>query len=161
MCHREIRSNPRHHSLDCFVPRSDDKPPKKHTTMDTNKKEPQVRYSDEDLEEFRVLILEKLQQAQASLETLKANLSGGEHSTDDTAPTFKILEEGYAMAEKEENARLVARQEKYIHNLELALMRIENKTYGICCETGRLIPKERLRCVPITTRCLDVKLKKK
>ena len=161
MCHREIRSNPERHSLDCFVPHSDDKPPKKHTTMDTNKKEPQVRYSDEDLEEFRVLILEKLQQAQASLETLKANLSGGEHSTDDTAPTFKILEEGYAVAEKEENARLVARQEKYIHNLELALMRIENKTYGICCETGRLIPKERLRCVPITTRCLDVKLKKK
>ena len=129
--------------------------------MDTNKKDPQVRYSDEDLEEFKALILEKLEQANASLETLKANLSGGEHSTDDTAPTFKILEEGYAVAEKEENARLVARQEKYIHNLELALMRIENKTYGICCETGRLIPKERLRCVPITTRCLDAKLKKK
>jgi RNA polymerase-binding transcription factor DksA len=55
----------------------------------------------------------------------------------------------------------VARQEKYIHNLELALMRIENKTYGVCCETGKLIPKERLRCVPITTRCLDAKLKKK
>jgi RNA polymerase-binding transcription factor DksA len=129
--------------------------------MDDNKKTPQVRYSDEDLEEFKALILEKLEQAKASLETLQANLSGGEHSTDDTAPTFKILEEGYAVAEKEENARLVARQEKYIHNLELALMRIENKTYGICCETGRLIPKERLRCVPITTRCLDVKLKKK
>ena len=129
--------------------------------MDTNKNTPQVRYSDEDLEEFKALILEKLEQARASLETLKANLSGGEHSTDDTAPTFKILEEGYAVAEKEENARLVARQEKYIHNLELALMRIENKTYGICCETGRLIPKERLRCVPITTRCLDAKLKKK
>lgn len=134
---------------------------RKHTTMDTNKKEPQVRYSDEDLEEFKILILEKLEQARASLETLKANLSGGEHSTDDTAPTFKILEEGYAVAEKEENARLVARQEKYIRNLELALVRIENKTYGICCETGRLIPKERLRCVPITTRCLDAKLKKK
>ena len=125
------------------------------------KKEPQVRYSDEDLEEFKALILEKLEQAKASLETLQANLSGGEHSTDDTAPTFKILEDGYAVAQKEENAKLVARQEKYIHNLELALMRIENKTYGICCETGRLIPKERLRCVPITTRCLDAKLKKK
>ena len=100
--------------------------------MDANKKAPQVRYSDEDLEEFKTLILEKLEQANANLETLKATLSGGEHSTDDTAPTFKILEEGYAVAEKEENARLVARQEKYIHNLELALMRIENKTYGIC-----------------------------
>ena len=129
--------------------------------MDTNKNEPQVRYSDEDLEEFKALILEKLEQAHASLETLQANLSGGEHSTDDTAPTFKVLEDGYAVAEKEENARLVAREEKYIHNLELALMRIENKTYGVCCETGRLIPKERLRCVPITTRCLDAKLKKK
>lgn len=130
------------------------------TTME-NKQAPQVRYSDEDLEEFKTLILEKLEQANASLENLKANLSGGEHSTDDTAPTFKILEEGYAVAEKEENARLVARQEKYIHNLELALMRIENKTYGVCCETGKLIPKERLRCVPITTRCLDAKLKRK
>ena len=126
-----------------------------------NKQAPQVRYSDEDLEEFKTLILEKLEQANASLENLKANLSGGEHSTDDTAPTFKILEEGYAVAEKEENARLVARQEKYIHNLELALMRIENKTYGVCCETGKLIPQERLRCVPITTRCLDAKLKRK
>ena len=126
-----------------------------------NKQAPQVRYSDEDLEEFKTLILEKLEHANASLENLKANLSGGEHSTDDTAPTFKILEEGYAVAEKEENARLVARQEKYIHNLELALMRIENKTYGVCCETGKLIPKERLRCVPITTRCFDAKLKRK
>jgi RNA polymerase-binding transcription factor DksA len=132
-----------------------------YTTMDTNKKEPQVRYSDEDLEEFKALILEKLEQAKTNLETLQANLSGGEHSTDDTAPTFKVLEDGYAVAQKEENAKLVSRQEKYIHNLELALMRIENKTYGICCETGRLIPKERLRCVPITTRCLDAKLKKK
>ena len=125
--------------------------------MDTNKKDPQVRYSDEDLEEFKALILEKLDQAKTNLETLQANLSGGEHSTDDTAPTFKVLEDGY----EEENAKLVARQEKYIHNLELALMRIENKTYGVCYETGKLIPKERLRCVPITTRCLDAKLKKK
>lgn len=130
-----------------------------YTTME--KKEPQVRYSDEDLEEFKALILEKLEQAQNSLDTLKANLAGGEHSTDDTAPTFKVLEDGYAVAQKEENARLMARQEKYIRNLELALMRIENKTYGVCCETGKLIPKERLRCVPITTRCLDAKLKRK
>ena len=129
--------------------------------MDTNKKEPQVRYSDEELEEFKALILEKLEQAKASLETLQNNISGGEHSTDDTAPTFKVLEDGYQVAQKEENAKLAARQEKYIHNLELALMRIENKTYGVCCETGRLIPKERLRCVPITTRCLDAKLKKR
>ena len=107
------------------------------------------------------LKLAKLQQARTNLDLLNENIAGGENSTNDTAPTFKILEEGYAVAQKEENAKLVARQEKYIHNLELALMRIENKTYGICCETGRLIPKERLRCVPITTRCLDAKLKKK
>ena len=121
--------------------------------------EPKVRYSDEELEEFRALILEKLQQARENLEALKANIAGGEHSTDDTAPTFKVLEEGYAVGQKEENARLAARQEKYIRNLEFALMRIENKTYGICRVTGKLIPKERLRCVPITTVCLDAKLK--
>ncbi|MGP1447936.1 MAG: TraR/DksA family transcriptional regulator [Candidatus Limimorpha sp.] len=121
--------------------------------------EPKVRYSDEELEEFKALILEKLAQAEANLETLKANIAGGEHTTDDTAPTFKILEEGYAVAQKEENARLAARQEKYIQNLKFALMRIENKTYGICRVTGKLIPKERLRCVPITTVCLDAKLK--
>ncbi len=125
--------------------------------MDTNKNEPQVRYSDEDLEEFKALILEKLEQAHASLETLQANLSGGEHSTDDTDPTFKVVEEGYAVAEKEENARLVARQEKYIHNLELALMRIENKTYGVCRITGKLIPKERLLAVPHATLSIEGK----
>ena len=125
------------------------------------KKEPQVRYSDEDLEEFKTLILEKLEQARVSLETLQANLSGGEHSTDDTAPTFKILEEGYSVSQKEENAKLAARTEKYIQNLEFALMRIENKTYGVCRATGKLIPKERLRCVPTTTICLDAKMKEK
>ena len=74
---------------------------------------------------------------------------------------FNFVPPSLREQKKEENAKLVARQEKYIHNLELALMRIENKTYGVCCETGKLIPKERLRCVPITTRCLDAKLKKK
>ena len=121
----------------------------------------QVRYSDEELEEFKALILEKLAQARENLETLNANLTGGEHSTDDTAPTFKILEEGQAVAQKEENAKLVARQEKYIRDLEFALMRIENKTYGVCSVTGKLIPKERLRCVPITTKCIEAKLNEK
>lgn len=121
----------------------------------------QVRYSDEELEEFKTLILEKLAQAKENLETLNTNLTGGEHSTDDTAPTFKILEEGQAVAQKEENAKLVARQEKYIRDLEFALMRIENKTYGVCSVTGKLIPKERLRCVPITTKCIEAKLNEK
>lgn len=122
---------------------------------------PTIRYSDEELEEFKALILEKLQQAKENLEILKENIAGGEHSTDDTAPTFKILEEGYSVSQKEENAKLASRTEKYIRNLEFALMRIENKTYGICRATGKLIPKERLRCVPTTTICLDAKMKEK
>ena len=120
---------------------------------------PSVRYSDEELEEFKALILDKLQQARENLDLLNENIAGGEHSTDDTAPTFKVLEEGYSVSQKEENAKLAARTEKYIQSLELALMRIENKTYGICRATGKLIPKERLRCVPTTTICLDAKMK--
>lgn len=122
---------------------------------------PSVRYSDEELEEFKVLILEKLEQARTNLALLNENIAGGENSTNDTAPTFKILEEGYSVSQKEENAKLAARTEKYIQNLEFALMRIENKTYGICRATGKLIPKERLRCVPTTTICLDAKMKEK
>ena len=122
---------------------------------------PSVRYSDEELEEFKALILEKLQQARTNLDLLNENIAGGENSTNDTAPTFKILEEGYSVSQKEENAKLAARTEKYIQNLEFALMRIENKTYGICRATGKLIPKERLRCVPTTTICLDAKMKEK
>ena len=122
---------------------------------------PSVRYSDEELEEFKALILDKLQQARANLELLNENIAGGEHSTDDTAPTFKVLEEGYSVSQKEENAKLAARTEKYIQNLEFTLMRIENKTSGICRATGKLIPKERLRCVPTTTICLDAKMKEK
>ena len=129
--------------------------------MDEKKNATTVRYSDEELEEFKTLILEKLEQAKENLEILRENIAGGEHSTDDTAPTFKILEEGYSVAQKEENAKLAARTEKYIRNLEFALMRIENKTYGICRATGKLIPKERLRCVPTTTICLDAKMKEK
>ena len=126
-----------------------------------NKVTPTVRYSDEELEEFKVLILEKLKQAQENLDILKENIAGGENSTDDTAPTFKILEEGYSVSQKEENAKLASRTEKYIKNLEFALMRIENKTYGVCRATGKLIPKERLRCVPTTTICLEAKMKEK
>ena len=136
--------------------------PSTNRTMDEKTKAaPTIRYSDEELEEFKALILEKLQQAKENLEILKENIAGGEHSTDDTAPTFKILEEGYSVSQKEENAKLAARTEKYIRNLEFALMRIENKTYGICRATGKLIPKERLRCVPTTTICLDAKMKEK
>lgn len=125
------------------------------------KSAPTIRYSDEELEEFRTLILEKLQLARENLAMLNENIAGGANSTDDTAPTFKVLEEGYSVWQKEENAKLAARTEKYIQNLEFALMRIENKTYGVCRATGKLIPKERLRCVPTTTICLDAKMKEK
>ncbi len=120
------------------------------------------RYSDEELEEFRQIILEKLEKARRDLALLMeayANLE--ENGTSDTSPTFKVLEEGNAVLTKEENGKLAARTEKFIKALENALVRIENKTYGICRETGTLIPKERLRAVPHATLSIDAKLKQK
>ena len=125
------------------------------------KKDNQIktRYSDEELEEFKQIILEKLEKAQRDLKMLtEAFTNSDEHGTDDTSPTFKVLEEGYQVLSKEENSRLAVRQSKFIQNLENALVRIENKTYGICRSTGKLIPKERLRSVPHATLCIDAKL---
>ena len=110
-----------------------------------------VRYSDEELEEFKGLILEKLARARKDLEMLNDNVSRNGNNANDTAPTFKVLEEGSNVLSKEENSQLAARQYKYIQNLENALIRIENKTYGVCRMTGKLIPKERLRAVPHAT----------
>ena len=119
-----------------------------------------TRYSDEELEEFKVIILEKLDKARRDLKMLTdAYTNNNEHGTNDTSPTFKVLEEGYQVLSKEENSRLAARQQKFITSLENALIRIENKTYGICRETGKLISKERLRSVPHATLCIDAKLK--
>ena len=120
-----------------------------------------VRYSDEELAEFKELILEKLARAQKDLEMLNDNISGGENNADDTAPTFKLLEEGSNVLSKEENSQLAARQYKYIQNLENALIRIENKTYGVCRVTGKLIPKERLRAVPHATLSVEAKMGQK
>ncbi len=121
-----------------------------------------TRYSDEELEEFRQIILEKLQKARHDLELLtEAYTNKNDNDTMDTSPTFKVLEEGYEVLSKEENARLANRQEKFIQSLEAALVRIENKTYGICRETGRLISKERLRIVPHATLSMEAKLKQK
>lgn len=121
-----------------------------------------TRYSDEELEEFRAIILNKLEKANADLKLLTEALSSGEvNGTDDTSPTFKVLEEGYQVLSKEENGRLAARQQKFINNLENALIRIENKTYGICRVTGNLIPKERLRIVPHATLSIEAKLQQK
>lgn len=117
-----------------------------------------TRYSDEELEEFKALINERLATARKDLALLKENVTGGENNPDDTAPTFKILEEGAAVLSKEENSALAVRQAKYIKNLENALIRIEYKTYGICRVTGKLIPKERLRAVPHATLSVEAKM---
>ena len=98
-----------------------------------------VRYSDEELAEFKELILEKLARARKDLELLNEHVAGKGNNADDTAPTFKVLEEGSNVLAKEENSQLAARQYKYIQNLENALIRIENKTYGVCRMTGKLI----------------------
>ena len=126
-----------------------------------SKKDNQVksRYSDEELEEFKQIILVKLDKANRDLKMLtEAFTNSDEHGTDDTSPTFKVLEEGYQVLSKEENSRLAARQSKFIQNLENALVRIENKTYGICRATGKLISKERLRSVPHATLSINAKL---
>lgn len=124
-----------------------------------NTKDDRSRYSDKELLEFKELILEKLKEAQADFDLLKQTLSNADnHGTDDTSPSFKLLEDGSDVLSKEETAQLAIRQEKYIVNLKNALMRIENKTYGICRVTGKLIPKERLRSVPHATLGIDAKL---
>lgn len=120
-----------------------------------------TRYSDAELEEFRVIINDKLQQAYVDYEQLRNalnNLDGND--TSDTSPTFKVLEEGATTMTKEEAGRLAQRQMKFIQHLQAALVRIENKTYGICRETGKLIPKERLRAVPHATLSIEAKQKR-
>ena len=121
-----------------------------------------THYSDEELAEFRALIVGKLEKARHDMELLtEAYTNSNDNDTMDTSPTFKVLEEGYQVMSKEENARLAGRQEKFIQSLENALVRIENKTYGICRETGKLISKERLRSVPHATLSMEAKLKQK
>ena len=113
-----------------------------------------TRYSDAELEEFKQLILKKLETARADYELLRATITHtASNDTEDTSPTFKVLEEGATTLSKEESGRLAAHQMKFIRNLEMALVRIENKTYGICKTTGKLIPKERLMKVPHATEC--------
>lgn len=121
-----------------------------------------TRYSDEELQEFKELILKKLAKAQADYELLKASVNNIEgNDVADTSPTFKVLEEGATTLSKEESGRLAERQMKFIQHLQAALVRIENKTYGICRATGKLIPKERLRAVPHATLGIDAKLNNK
>lgn len=117
-----------------------------------------TRYSDTELAEFKAIILDKLATAKEDYDLLRATITHtSSNGTDDTSPTFKILEEGAATLSKEESGRLAARQYKFIQNLEAALVRLENKTYGLCRETGKLIPKERLRVVPHATLSIEAK----
>ena len=119
-----------------------------------------IRYSDAELQEFKALILEKLEKAQRDYEMLKSTIMNA-NDTADTSPTFKVLEEGANTLGKESAAQLANRQLLFINKLKAALVRIENKTYGICRETGKLIPKERLRVVPHATLSIDAKNKGK
>ena len=115
-----------------------------------------MRYSDAELQEFKDLILDKLAQAQRDYDLLRSNITNM-NDTADTSPTFKVLEEGANTLSKESATQLANRQLLFINKLNAALVRIENKTYGICRETGKLIPKERLRAVPHATLSIDAK----
>jgi len=117
-----------------------------------------TRYSDEELREFEALILQKLEKAKEELNTLKASLTRESDDTGDSFSSIKTLEDGADTAEKEQLSQLAGRQQKFINNLENALIRIKNGTYGICSDTGKLISKERLRAVPHTTQSIDAKL---
>lgn len=120
--------------------------------------EERIRYSDADLAEFKELILQKIEKAQSDLELIKsAYINDLNNGTDDTSPTFKAFEEGSETMSKEANSQLAIRQEKFLRDLRNALVRIENKTYGVCKVTGKLINKERLKLVPHATMSIEAK----
>jgi RNA polymerase-binding transcription factor DksA len=120
--------------------------------------EEKMRYSDADLAEFKELILKKIEKAQSDLELIKsAYMNDLNNGTDDTSPTFKAFEEGSETMSKEANSQLAIRQEKFIRDLKNALFRVENKTYGVCKVTGKLISKERLKIVPHATMSIEAK----
>ncbi len=116
------------------------------------------RYTDKELERFKKLIISKIDQAKQDLELLKsAYMNDSDNGTDDTSPTFKAFEEGSETMSKEANTQLALRQEKFIRDLKNALIRIENKTYGVCRVTGKLIKKKRLMVVPHATLSIEAK----
>ncbi len=116
------------------------------------------RYSDKDLAEFKVLIQHKIDHAEEDLRLIKSSFKNDSNNgTDDTSPTFKAFEEGSETMSKEANVQLAIRQEKFIRDLKNALLRIENKTYGVCRVTGKLIQKERLKLVPHATLSIEAK----
>ena len=120
--------------------------------------EERTRYSDADLQEFKAIIQQKIEKAEKDLALLRESFINDQNNgTDDTSPTFKAFEEGAETRSKEQNAILAGRQEKFIRDLKHALIRIENKTYGICRVTGKLIDKERLKAVPHATLSIEAK----
>jgi len=119
------------------------------------------KYSEKELKEFEKIILDKLEKAHSELDTLKGSLTHkNDESTDSTFGTVKTLEDGADTAEKEQLNQLAARQQKFINNLDNALIRIKNGTYGVCIDTGKLIGKERLKAVPHTQHSIEAKLNK-
>ena len=119
-----------------------------------------VRYSDSDLQEFKEIILAKIERAEKDIEILKSSYkNGANNGTDDTSPSFKSFDDGTETMAKERNMQLAVRQEKFIRDLKNALIRIENKTYGVCRVTGNLIQKERLKLVPHATLSIEAKRK--
>lgn len=121
--------------------------------------EDKTRYSDDELKEFKEIIDKKLADAHKDLELLRGSMSlADDHGTNDTSPTFKLMEDGSDVLSREETAQLAVRQQKFIKHLEDALIRIQNKTYGICRVTGKLISKERLKIVPHATLSIEAKL---
>lgn len=123
-----------------------------------NMSKEKTRFSDEELNEFKEIITGKLEEAKEDLELLKNSLSHkDDHGTDDTGRTFNMMEDGSETLSREEMAQLASRQEKFIQSLNNALVRIENKTYGLCRVTGKLIQKERLKLVPHATLSIEAK----
>ncbi|MGO4708020.1 TraR/DksA family transcriptional regulator [Chryseobacterium sp. 2TAF14] len=117
-----------------------------------------VRYNDADLQEFKKIIKEKIDKAEKDLQLIRESFINDQNNgTDDTSPTFKAFEEGAETLSKEQNSILAGRQEKFVRDLKNALIRIENKTYGVCRVTGKLIPKERLLAVPHATLSIEAK----
>jgi RNA polymerase-binding transcription factor DksA len=121
-----------------------------------------TRFSDEELQEFKEIILKKIEKAERDLDLLREQFANDKNNgTDDTSPQFKSFEEGSHVMSKEGNSQLASRQEKFIRDLKNALIRIENKTYGICRVTGKLIEAERLKLVPHATLSMEAKLKQR
>lgn len=131
----------------------------KEVTETTPEVREKTRYSDNELQEFRELIMKKITIAREELTSLQEEIGNtNDHGIEDTNNAYKTLEDGSATHSKENLSQLAARQRKFIDNLEAAIVRIENKTYGICKVTGKLIAKERLRAVPHTTMSVEAKM---